>query len=346
MSCCSGCGTNGNWGWGGCCPTCAPSNVSIRGECTDPGTITSARFLVGLDTQFCHGRIVNNAGILSNELNGSGNSMIAWRQSPKIDPEAVVAQENIAFGNILIVGSDSRLHQLEVPSTPNLVLQTNGSGDLVLNTIPAASVPDPLNVNDLGVANDATIENLEVNGDLEINNLSTGTAVNLLALDATNQVILQSLSQGLSISMFFESPTSPNASSPNKNKITGEYLIIGNRLFDSGQDNITVTTSESLTVLDAGNYLVFWSAQLRMGGSTTSGKFGVWLEVNGTVVNYGNGRTDGQVTGVDVNNGVMYGAYGMDVRPYAANDVIKLLLSENCPQEEAFEVRIIAVRIP
>lgn len=342
MSCCTSCGTFGSWA-GSCCPTCQPSNVAIRGQCTDPGTITTARFLIGLDTQFCHGRIVNNAGLLSNEVNGSGNSSIAWRQSPKIDPEAVTAQENIAFGNLLIVGSDSRLHQLVVPSTSGLVLQTNGSGNLILDELPEATVPDPLNVNDLGVANDATIENLEVNGDVELNGLASGTAVSLLGLNATNEVVLSALSQGLSISMFFESATSPNASTPNKDKNSGEYLIIGNRLFDSGGDNIGVTTSESITIQDAGNYLILWQSQLRW---TNAGgiKAGVWLEINGAVVNYGTGRTDSAVTGISSNQ--MYPATGMDVRTYAAGDVIKLLLNTNDASIQTFEVRLVAVRIP
>lgn len=341
MSCCTSCGTFGSWA-GSCCPSCQPSNIAIRGQCTDPGTITTARFLIGLDTQFCHGRIVNNAGLLSNELNGSGNSSIAWRQSPKIDPESVTAQENIAFGNLLIVGSDSRLHQLVVPSTPNLVLQTNASGSLILDELPEATVPDPLNVNDLGVANDATIENLEVNGDVELNGLASGTAVSLLGLNATNEVVLSALSQGLSISMFFESATSPNASPPNKDKNSGEYLIIGNRLFDSGGDNIGVTTSESLTIQDAGNYLIFWQAQFRW--STSTGKAGAWLEINGAVVNYGTGRTASDVTASA--NSQMYPATGMDVRTYAAGDVIKLLLNSNDSSLQTFEVRLVAVRIP
>lgn len=345
MSCSNGyCGTCGFNPC--CCDQCSPSNVIYRGSCQDPGSLSSLRFVSGLDYKFCSGRLQSGTGFLNSVTNGSGNSVITWTDTPKIDPESVTATENVTFGNLMILSADNRMRQLEVPVDSGLFLQTNGSGNLILGAAPTATVPDPLVVNDLTVANLAEIEDLTVNGDVEVNNLATGTAVNLLALDATNKVILQSLSQGLSISMFFESPTSPNASVPNKTKVSGDYLIIGNRIFDSGQENISVTTSESLTVQDAGNYLILWTAQIRAGGSTSSGKFGVWLEINGTTVNYGNGRTDGNVSGVDVDGGQMFGAFGMDVRTYAANDVIKLLLNENCPQEEVFEVRLIAVRIP
>lgn len=327
-----------------CCDSAVPANIVYRGECTDPGTI-NARFLMGLDYKFCPGRIVNNSGLLNAVQNGSGNFQIGFSDTPKLNPETVTAAENVTFGNFFVLGSDNRMRQLEAPNTPSLFLQTNATGDVVFGAAPAATVPDPLNVNDLTVANQATFEDVEINDDLEINNLATGTAVNLLALDATNQVILQSLSQGLSFSMFFESPTSPNAGFPNKSKVSGQYLVIGNRLFDSGGDNIAVTTSESITVQDAGNYLLVWQAQFRAGGAA-SAKFGVWLEINGTVVNQGNGRTDSEVSGVDVNNGDMMGLSGIEARPLAANDVIKLLVSETASNSEIFEVRLIAVRIP
>lgn len=341
---CSSCGTFGSW-FGGCCPSCQPASIAIRGECTDPGVLTSIRFVSGLDPQFCEGRLQTGTGVLNSVVNTSGNAQITWTDTPKLgSPEYATAATNTAFGNLYVLGADNRLRPLTPPNTASLVLQTNGSQELVFAAIPAATVPDPLNVNDLNVADQATIDKLETNSTVEMNNLSSGTAVNLLGLNATNQVILQSLSQGLSISMFFESPTSPNASAPNKNKVSGEYLIIGNRVFDSGADNIAVSTSESLTVQDAGTYLVFWSAQFRAGVNTAA-KFGAWLEINGTVVNYGNGRTDGQVTGVNASGGQMYGCFGMDVRAYAANDVIKLLLNQ-VGTAQTLEVRLIAVRIP
>jgi len=337
MSC--SCGATGYWG-NGCCPTCSPSNVAIRGQCTDPGTITSARSLVGLDSQFCHGRITNGPGLLNNVINGSGNSQITWSNTPKIDPESVTAAETTAFGNFLILSADSRMRQLQAPNIASLVVQTNGSGQFVLDTIPAATVPDPLNVNDLGVADQATIDKLEVNDTFEINNLSAGTAVNLLALNASNQVILQALAQGLSISMFFESATSPSPANPNIAKTSGQYFEIGNKMF--GGTNVGIQTGQSLIIQEAGNYLIFWSAQHRCG--STAGKVGTWLEINGTVVNYGNGKADAAVSNGAVPQ--MYGAFGMDVRTYALNDVIKLLLYSSYGALQTLEVRLIAVRIP
>lgn len=338
MSCCTGTSNC-------CCDSCQPSNVVYRGECQDPGSLTSLRFVSGLDYKFCEGRLQSGTGLLNSVTNGSGNSQITWSDTPKLNPESVTGVQNVTFGNFFVLGSDSRMRQLEAPNASGLFLQTDGAGNVVFGAAPAATVPDPLNVNDLTVANSATIEDLETNGIVELNNLASGTAVNILGLNAANQIILQSLSQGLTISMFFESPTSPNANDPNVAKTSGQYLVIGNRLFDSGDDNISVATSESLEVQDQGTYLILWMAQFRLGGAA-SAKAGVWLEINGTVVNQGNGRTDGNVSGTDVQNGAMYGAFGMDVREYSANDVIKLLLNETATNLETFEVRLIAVRFP
>ncbi len=298
-----------------------------------------------LDYQMCPGRLTNGAGLLNSVVNGSGNYVLSFSNTPKIDPEVYTAATNTAFGNLFVLGSDNRMRQLQAPETANLTMQTNGTGDLVLAPTPTATIPDPLEVTDLVVTGDATLENLEVNGDVELNGISTGTAVNLLAVDATNQVILQAIGQGLSISMFFESATSPGAGSPpNEAKNSNDYLVIGNRLFDSGQDNIAVTTSESLTVQDAGNYLIMWQAQCRMGGGTGRNA-GVWLELNGTIVNYGNGRTT-SVGGISASNGAMFQLTGMDVRTYAAGTVIKLILNATDTDIATYEARLVAVRIP
>ncbi len=341
MSC--SCGNTGFWG-NGCCPSCQPSNVAIRGGCTDPGTITSARFLVGLDPQFCHGRITNGPGVLNNIVNGSGNSVISWSNTPKIDPESVQGVEDQSFGNFLILSSDSRMRQLIAPAVAGLTVQTNATGQFIIGAPPAATIPDPLEVSDLVVSDQATIDKLEVNGEVELNGLVAGTAVNILGFDAANKVVLTALGQGLGISTFFESPTSPSASTPNLNKNSGEYLVIGNRLFDSGQDNIAVGTSESLTIQDAGNYLIMWQAQSRMAGGAGT-LCGVWLELNGTVVNYGNGRTT-SITTINTTNGSMWQLGGMDVRAYAANTTIKLLLNATTTDIQTCEVRLVAVRIP
>ncbi len=138
--------------------------------------------------------------------------------------------------------------------------------------------------------------------------------------------------------MFYEASTSPSATSPNQTKINGQYLVIGNRLFDSGGNLIRVTTSEALTVNVAGKYLLGWMALCR---SLTNAKVSVDLEVNGVVVNNGNGRNDAAVPNCAALQFVPL--TGFEVRTLAVNDVIKLQLSASGAMQ-TFNARMVALK--
>jgi hypothetical protein len=323
------------------CQTCAQANTIYRGECQDPGTFTNLRYLSGLDYKFCPGRLTNSGGILNAIQLGSGNWVISFQNTPKLDPEVVTAAQNVAFGNLFVLGSDNRMRQLEVPATSGLFMQTNATGDLVLSAAPAAVVPDPLIVNDLTVVNAALIDDLTTNGIVTHNNISSGTVVSLLGLDVSNVLVTQALAAGFAASMFYESPSSPTpGTGPNAAKTSGQYLIIGNLLFDSGANLISVTTSEAITVNVAGKYKLDWTGQVRCNGL---GKAGIWLEINGVIVNRGNGRTDGDVVQSPEQT---FNLSGMEARSFAVGDVIKLQLSQTGggADYQTFEVRLVALK--
>lgn len=238
------------------------------------------------------------------------------------------------------MGSDYRWRYLQGPSTLGLFLQTDANGMLFFGSPPAAIIPDPLAVNDLNVANEATINDLTVGGTVTLNNLSTGTVVNLVGLDVSNELVLQALTASTAACMFYESPTSPNPTAPNKTKTNGQYLVIGNRLFDSGANLISVTTSEAITVNVTGKYVIGWVALCRMPASS---KASVNLEINGVVVNEGNGRTDAEITAIGSGTS-QYGPFtGFEVRTLTAADVIKLQLSIS-GSVSTYNVRLIAIK--
>lgn len=296
------------------------------------------RYLAVLDYKFCERRLSTGAGFLVSNINGSGNAGLTFTTTPQVQLSEYLATENTSFGNLIVMGSDYRWRYLQGPSTLGLFLQTDANGMLFFGDPPAATIPDPLAVNDLSVANEATINDLTTNGTLTLNNLNSGTVVNLLGLDVSNEIVLQAVTAGVAASMFFESPTSPNPTAPNKTKTNGQYLVIGNRLFDSGANLISVTTSEAITVNVAGKYLLLWSAETRC---LANAKAGVWLEINGVIVNWGNGRTDSEI-----GNALAFQTSpinGMEVRSLAVNDVIKLQLSATASMT-TFEVRLIAVK--
>lgn len=332
MSNCS-CGT-------GCCPTCQPATAIYQGECSDPGTLSPGRFLPVLDYKFCERRLSTGAGFLVSNINGSGNAGFTWTTTPQVQLSDYEAAANTTFGQLVVMGADYRWRALSGAALASgLFLQTNGAGELIFGSPPAATIPDPLVVNDLNVANEITTNDLTTGGTLTFNNLANGTVVNLLGLDVSNEVVLQAVTAGVAASMFFESPTSPNAAAPNKTKVSGQYLVIGNRLFDSGANLISVTTSEAITVNVAGKYLIAWASEIR---NNSAAKVGTWLEINGVIVNQGNGRNDAQVT--NPGDAQLVPQCGFEVRSLSAGDVLKLQLSSSGATPQTFEVRLVAIK--
>lgn len=315
----------------------------FRGECQDPGTLTTLRYLSGLDYKFCPGRLTNSGGLLNAIQNGSGNWSIAFQNTPKLDPEVVTAAEDVTFGNLFVLGSDNGMRQLEVPATAGLFMQTNASGNLVLSDAPEATVPDPLVINDLTVSDAAVINDLTTNGVVTLNNIPSGTVANLLGLDASNVLVTQALAAGIAASMFYESPSSPGVGSPNQSKTNGEFLVIGNRLFDSGANLISVSTSESLTVNVAGKYLLFWQLQSQVSGNSRT-NVGAWLQLNGVIVNVGNGRTSSPFVGGASATPAIFHVTGIEARSLTAGDVIQIQLSETAETIISAEVRLIAIK--
>lgn len=336
MSCCTGTSNC-------CCSTCQPANVIYRGECQDPGVQTTLRYISGLDYKFCPGRLANSGGILNAIQNGSGNWSINFQNTPKLDPEVVTAAANTEFGNLFVLGSDNRMRQLEVPASSGLFMQTNASGNLILGAAPAATVPDPLVINDLTVVDDAVINDLTTNGIVTLNNIPSGTVANLLGLDASNVLVTQALAAGLAACMFYESNSSPGSGAPNETKTNGQFLVIGNRLFDSGANLISVSTSESLTVNVAGKYILLWQLQSQVSGAART-NVGAWLQLNGVIVNWGNGRTSSPMVGGDNSTPAIFHLSGMEARSLAAGDVIQLQLSETATSIISVEARLIAIK--
>lgn len=328
---------------GSCCPSCQPANVIYQGECTDPGTLTTGRFLSVLDFKFCERRLASGTGgFLVSNINGSGNAGFTWTTTPQVQLIDYQAAENVDFGQLVVMGSDYRWRALVAPAAAGLFMQTDATGNVYFGSAPAATVPDPLAIGDLSVSNLATLNDVTTNGTVTLNNLASGTVANLLAVNAANELILQAVAAGIAGTMFYESNTSPGVATPNAAKISGEYLVIGNRLFDSGANLISVTTSESITVNVAGKYLILWQGQVRTGGAAAPAA-GVWLEINGVIVNPGNGRTSG-LSGTAVSTAQMWQLTGMEMRSLSANDVLRLQLSETASSVATYEVRLVAIK--
>lgn len=325
---------------GGCCPTCAPAQSIFQGECLDPGTLTVGRFLSTLDFKFCERRLASGAGFLVSNINGSGNAGFTWTTTPQVQLLDYQAAENISLGQLVVVGTDYRWRALDASAAPSLFLQTNATGDLILAAGPEAVVPDPLAINNINVAVAASIAALTTSGAVTLNNTPAGTPVNLIGLDAANKIVTQGIASSIAASMFYEASTSPSSDAPNKTAGNGTYLVIGNRLYDSGSNLITVTTSQALTVAVAGKYVIHWAGLCRL---AQNAKACISLEINGVIVNNGNGRADSQITDTGATTQQIAPFTGLEVRSLAVGDVIKLQLTRTAAGS-TFQVRLGALK--
>lgn len=319
------------------CGTCAGANTIYQCPCPDPGLLTSARHLSGLDAQFCPGRLENNVGFLVSQQQASGAYSIGFTTEPTVPLANFQATQSVAFGNLVMIAADGSWRQLLGPATANLYPRTNAAGEIIFDVLPPSTVPDPLAVTTLN-ATTANIGTLNVSGTSTLTGVLAGTIVNFLGLNASNQIV-STTTAGISAAMFYEAASSPAASYPNSGVAGGGMLTIGNMLFDSGQNIISVTNATTLTVAVAGKYLIWWCGfQVRPAGADRAG---LWLQINSIVVNQGTGVPGGVAPNVNTNQISMT---GMEARSLSVGDTIQLQ-SNPAAGLGAWLVRLVAVRI-
>tara|TARA_R110000868_G_scaffold387620_1_gene656238 strand:- start:3243 stop:4151 length:909 start_codon:yes stop_codon:yes gene_type:complete len=296
-----------------------------------------------------------DGGYLVARATGSGAWLIGFTTEPVVPLSNVTAVQSQTFGQFIVQGSDNIMRTLTGPAIADLYPRTNAAGQITFETLPTATVPDPLVVNDLTVVTNAAISDLQITGTATATGLATGTLTNVLGLNAANEIIKGTIAvTGSQCAMFFESPTSPAASSPNANPSTadGNNLIIGNLLFDSAWPNgvpgagvlLTATNTQTITVLTAGVYVIDFGALIVRGTVTDAdptpsrGRATVQLTINGAIVNNGNGSDiEGSANAHNV--------WGQEMRRLAANDVVRLTLAANYAASRVFNVRVNFTRL-
>lgn len=324
------------------CDSCRPAFSPYRGTCEDVGSATSLTYLGGYTSQFCPARLEVSTGLLQSILDGSGNPAISFQDSPQVALPVTTAVASTGFGNIVIIGSDDKLTRLQGPATANLFLRTTATGQLIFAALPATTVPDPLIIGTINVTVAANLPNTVITGTVAMSGIVAGTPVLFLGLDGSNNVVSQTAALTFpAVTMFFESPTSPSAATPNSPATSGNNLIIGNQIYDSGGALITVTTSQQLTVAVAGKYLLEWCGMVEWTGGQ-QGRPSMNLLINGIVVNYGNGRPDGSITTTQRTANLS----GIHAIPLAVGTTISIQLgSTSGTSISAYEVRLVATRL-
>lgn len=253
--------------------------------CGDPGAKATGAHLSILDYQFCPYRLQNGNGFLVNQQTGSGFQM-GWSTSPVPNLDTFQTVEDQNFGNIVAILANGQMRQLLGPATADLVPMTDAAGGVAFRALPTATIPDPLSLTTLNVTN-LTAGTFTLTGTMSAGGIPTGTIANQLGLDGSGNVVKGGSTSGVGVAQFFESPTSPNAGTPNANVIPGNPLVIGNLLYSFGGTFASVTNSQTITVQTTGPYELDWNGQVD--GLATAARVGagIQLVVNGNVVNNG-----------------------------------------------------------
>lgn len=328
-----------------CGSSCRPANTVYDCAAADPGIATSGRHLEVLDSKFNVRRLQNAAGFLVNRQNGSGAWEQAWSTTPNVALAGFQATTNVAFGSILVQGSDGVLRYLIPPASANLYPRTDASGNLIFATLPTQSVPDPLTVTTANVTT-LNLGSGVITGALQFTGLPTSAPTFFLGVDGSGNLVQGTpANTGSQSVMFFEAPTSPSAATPNRTTVPGDPLVIGNEIDFSSTSGalIAVTNSVTLTVVLAGFYQLDYSGYVSYVNAAVGGNPAIILLINGIAVNNGNSRPDAALTRV------VRGAplTGIAQRRLAAGDTIQLQLAATsgaAANVETYEVRLRATR--
>ena len=329
-----------------CCSSpCAPANTIYEGTCSDPGSLTSLKHLLGLDQQFCERRLIpsGSGGYLVARQTPNGWA-IGFSTTPTVALEEFLAVQGVAFGQVLVQQSDNVMRAMNGPAVANLVLGTNAAGQAMWIPIPAATVPDPLTVADLNVTNVANFNDVNIAGTTTMTGAATGTLTNILGLNATNEVIKGTIATTTPQSVtFFEAPTSPSATTPNSGVTAGGLLTIGNEVSSSLAAGalIGVTNSQTLAVVQAGYYLIDYCAGV-VSNANAAMTPSVQLLINGVIVNNGNSRAGPAGTP----NRTALTCTGIDGRRMVAGTTIQLQMASGSGSNiSVYEARIRFTRI-
>jgi len=331
------------------CSPCQPANTVYQGTCTDPGSATSLRHIYGLDSSFCGRRLLpGDGGYLVARETGSGGWLIDFTTEPVVPLSNVTAVQSQTFGQLLVQGSDNIMRTLTGPAIANLYPRTNAAGQITFETLPTATVPDPLVVNDLTVVTNAKVADLQITGTATATGLATGTLTQFLGLNSSNEVIKGTIADtGSQCASFYETASSPAGVgvTPNVAATSGNPLIIGSCLFDSSTAGgitptlITIDSATTLRCAVAGVYVIDFGGMIAntLSGAANNGKPNISLSINGIIVNSGNASNNNCQRGAYQNT---VSVWGQEMRRLAANSTIQLILGSNTSAaSKVYEVR-------
>jgi hypothetical protein len=258
-------------------------------ECGDPGMDTAGKHIVVLDSQFCERRLQNVNGFLYYGSNG-----LAFSSEPRVPLTELEVAEGDTFGDMVICTGSNGIFRRVVPAAGvDGFLKADGAGRLTFEDPSSSTIPDPLTLDTLNVTT-LNVTDINSSGTPTFNALQTDTIVSVIGLNGSSQLV-KGTQQTISVASFYEINDLTGAGTPNYTYPAGasSYVTIGNEITDA--DAIaSVQDSETIRIDKAGDFTIEWRGQYTGGnpnGGNSAGTSylpGLWLTINGVVVDVGN----------------------------------------------------------
>lgn len=249
---------------------------------------TLGKHIVVLDSQMCQRRLQNVNGFLYYGSNG-----LQFSTDPRVPLTELEVAEGDTFGDMVICTGSNGIFRRVVPAAGvDGFLKADGAGRLTFEDPSSSTIPDPLTLDEINVTT-LNVTDTNSSGTTTYSNLQTDTIVSNIGLNGSDQLV-KGTQQTISVASYFEINDLTGAGTPNYTypATASSYVMIGNEITDP--DSIAhVQDSESIAIDKAGDYTIEWRGQFSgyNPGAGPGGNYfhpGLWLTVNGVIVDKGN----------------------------------------------------------
>lgn len=288
------------WGFPGNCGCDCSTVTPVGNGCPypDPGIATDPRYVATFDYRFQVGRLQSTGvnAFLVQKIDGSGNPVIAFENSPQITPTGYNLLLGQKFNNLLAALGSNGLRSL-VPTglsaTAYLIANTDGTWSLA--SAPSATVPDPLTLATLNAGSVNTSDFSATGNVITFSGLPNGTISKEIGLNSSNNLVIGTTASS-GAAQYYESTSLTSVATPNSTVVTNQPVIIGNEIYDP--NNLSHVQDIHTIVVDvAGQYSVRWGGTFANPG-TTNHTPALYLAYNsvGNIVSNGYGTNNSQNT--------------------------------------------------
>lgn len=243
-------------------PNCDCSSVPqtlVQCPFPGPGILSNPRAVAAFDYRNQPGQVPspNVASFLVAYLDGNGNPVVQWSNSPSVLPTSYPLALNQKFTGLLDAMGSSGGMRILTPTGLSAIayLTANPDGTWNLSPAPSSTIPDPLTIGTIN-ANALNSVTLNIAGLSTFTGLSAGTVTQNIGLNASNQLVTGNTSVS-AVAQYYENTSLVSVATPNSTVSIGTGVVIGNEIFDPN-GLAHVQDAQTIVVDVKGTYLVRW----------------------------------------------------------------------------------------